>query len=53
MNLDQFDGILFKNTGREFLENKDFDWHYGFRILQLALWLGIIEEYKNVLKGVS
>jgi len=53
MNLNRFDGILFKNTGREFLENKDFDWHYGFRILQLALWLGIIEEYKNVLKDGS
>ncbi|MHC4808163.1 MAG: hypothetical protein ACYTBX_18175, partial [Planctomycetota bacterium] len=52
-NLNQFDGILFKDSGQELLENKDLDWHYGFRLLQLAVWLGIIGEYRNVLKGRS
>jgi hypothetical protein len=52
-NLNQFDGILFKDSGPELLENKDLDWHYGFRLLQLAVWLGVIEEYRNMLKGRS
>jgi len=52
-NLNQFDGILFKDSSPELLENKDLDWHYGFRLLQLAVWLGIIEEYRNVLKSRS
>lgn len=48
-NLNQFDGILFKDSCQELLENKDLDWHYGFRLLQLAVWLGIIEEYRKEL----
>ena len=49
-NLEQFDGILFKESGRALLERKDINWQYGFRLLQLAVWLGIIKEYRNVLK---
>jgi hypothetical protein len=49
-NLDRFDGVLFKESGRALLENKDINWRYGFRLLQLAVWLGIIEEYKKPLK---
>lgn len=49
-NLDQFDGVLFKESGRKLLESKDIYWQYGFRLLQLAVWLGIIKEYRNVLK---
>lgn len=52
-NLNQFDGILFKDSGPELLENKDLDWHYGFRLLQLAVWLGIIEEYRKKLWQVK
>ena len=51
VNLNQFDGILFKDSGPALLENRDLDWRYGFRLLQLAVWLGIIEEYRNMLKG--
>jgi len=46
-NLDQFDGVLFNQSGLELLCRKDIDWHYGFRILQLSIWLDIIEEYKT------
>lgn len=52
-NLDQFDGVLFKQSGRALLENKELFWEYGFRLLQLAVWLGIIEEYRDVLRGRS
>lgn len=52
-NLDQFDGILFKDSGLALLENKDLDWRYGFRLLQLAAWLGIIGEYRKKLWQVK
>jgi hypothetical protein len=47
-NLEQFDGILFKESGRALLERKDIDWRSGFRLLQLAIWLGIKENYALV-----
>lgn len=47
VNLDQFDGILFKENGRFLLERKDINWQYGFRLIQLAVWLGIIKEYRE------
>jgi len=52
-NLDQFDGMLFKESGPELLENKDLYWRYGFRLLQLAVWLGIIGEYRKKLWQVK
>ena len=53
-NLEQFDGILFKESSRNLLERKDdIEWQYGFRLLQLSVWLGIIKEYRDVLKGRS
>lgn len=50
-NLDQFDGILFNKSGRMLLNDKTIDWRYGFRLLQLAVWVKIKEEYRNVLRG--
>ncbi|MDO8302823.1 MAG: hypothetical protein Q7T18_06255, partial [Sedimentisphaerales bacterium] len=47
-NLDQFDGILFKSKGIDLLERKDIDWHCGFRLLQLAIWLKTIKGYKTI-----
>ena len=44
-NLGQFDGILFRDSGRELLECKDIHWRNGFRLLQLAIWRGIINDY--------
>jgi asparagine synthetase B (glutamine-hydrolysing) len=45
-NLDQFDGVLFKESGRVLLERKDLHWQDGFRLLQLAVWKGLIKDYK-------
>jgi len=44
-NLEQFDGILFKESGQDLLVRKDLRWQDGFRLLQLAIWLGIKENY--------
>lgn len=46
-NLDQFDGVLFRESGRDLLRRKDISWPYGFRLLQLAVWLQVIREYRN------
>ena len=47
-NLEQFDGVLFQGSSRALLEDSDIDWCYGFRLLQLAVWLDIIKEYRKV-----
>jgi hypothetical protein len=43
-NLDRLDGTLFQGKGRVLLEDKQIRWEHGFRLLQLAVWLGIMEE---------
>ena len=45
--LDEFDGMLFKERGHDLLGRKDQDWRSGFRLLQLAIWRGIIDEYRS------
>ena len=45
-NLDQFDGVLFKEKSRDLLERKDIYWPYGFRLLQLAIWRKLVESYR-------
>jgi len=52
-NLDQFDGMLFKDSGQALLGRKDISWCYGFRLLQLAVWLGVIGEYRKKLWQVK
>lgn len=44
-NLDRFDGRVFKKRGRELLYQDDIGWLNGFRLLQLAIWRGLIEKY--------
>jgi hypothetical protein len=39
--------VLFKESGRALLEDKDIDWRYGFRLIQLAVWLGINDGYRR------
>ncbi len=46
-NLSRFDGVLFKGSGQTLLEDKNLHWEHGFRLLQLAVWLGIRNEYKT------
>lgn len=45
-NLDRLDGVLFKEKGRALLEDEQTPWEAGFRLLQVAIWLGVMEEYK-------
>jgi hypothetical protein len=46
VNLEKFDGVLFREDGLNLLKRKDIDWRYGFRLLQLAIWSEITENYK-------
>lgn len=45
-NLESFDGSLFKGSGQRLLNDKNTEWRYGFRLLQLAVWKGVIKEYQ-------
>lgn len=42
-NLDQFNGYLFKGRGPDLRRRKDINWHYAFRLLQLAFWRSVVE----------
>lgn len=43
--LDDFNGLLFENAGKELLFDDNVGWLYGFRLLQLAIWRSIMEKY--------
>ena len=45
-NLEELDGILFKESGQELLTRNDLHWQDGFRLLQLAVWKGLVKDYK-------
>jgi hypothetical protein len=45
-NLDCLSGALFKDSGRALLEDKGLFWEHGFRLLQLAVWLGVVKDYR-------
>lgn len=45
-NLDQFDGQVFEGRGLDLLECKNINWREGFRLLQLAVWKSVIEDYR-------
>lgn len=44
-NLDEFDGVIFEGRGRDLLYSRNIPCMDGFRVLQLAVWRGIIREY--------
>jgi asparagine synthetase B (glutamine-hydrolysing) len=44
-NLDRLGGILFRDHGQDLLRCRDLHWRDGFRLLQLAVWLGIKGNY--------
>jgi len=48
--LDPFDGIIFKGHGRDLFGCEDIGWRNGFRILQFAIWLKIVDDYRRYLK---
>jgi hypothetical protein len=47
--LDYFDGVLFKENGQRLLNDKNTEWRYGFCLLQLAVWRGVVKEYQQIL----
>lgn len=46
-NLDEFDGVIFEGRGRDLLYSRNISCIDGFRVLQLAVWRGIIREYRE------
>lgn len=52
-NLDQFDGSLFKKCGSDMLKSENLHWRNGFRLLQIAVWNGIIKDYQTYLKNIT
>lgn len=47
-NLSSLDGVLFKGSGQVLLEDEELRWEHGLRLLQLAVWLGLVKEYRGV-----
>ena len=47
-NLNGLNGILFTGHGQDLLQFRDLYWRAGFRLLQMAIWLGIKENYTLV-----
>ncbi len=50
-NLDGWDGVLLKKKGRTLLEDRHLPWKPGFRLLQLAVWLGVMKEHAAAVHG--
>lgn len=46
-NLSCLDGVLFEGNGQALLEDTNLSWEHGFRLLQLAVWLGLRKEYAS------
>lgn len=46
-NLDEFDGVIFEGRSRDLLYSRNIPCKDGFRVLQLAVWRGIIGEYRE------
>jgi hypothetical protein len=44
-NLDEFNGVLFAGRSQDLLQNKNLYWRAGFRLLQMAIWLGVRKNY--------
>jgi len=45
--LKRLENSIFKTDPSEIILRKNLHWEYGFRLLQLGLWLKIIEEYNE------
>jgi hypothetical protein len=51
--LGQFDGCLFNNCGKDPLKTDNLHWRNAFRLLQVAVWKGIVEDYRKQLKIIA
>ena len=45
-SLNEWDEKLFKERGRDLFECEDLKWSGRFRLLQLAIWKGMVDDYK-------
>jgi hypothetical protein len=45
-DLDRFDGLLFAGPGRMLLNDGRLGWEPGFRLLQMAVWLNLMKDYR-------
>lgn len=50
-NLDPLDGVVFHTSARDLLRSREIPWTCGFRLLQLAVWLGIFRQYGSAGAG--
>jgi hypothetical protein len=46
-NLARFEKQAIRGTAEEWLAGPDKNWRVNYRILQLAVWLGIVREYRE------
>jgi len=46
--LDQFDGRVFTGHGRDLLKRKDMHWNDSFRLLQLAVWRKVTDDFRKL-----
>jgi hypothetical protein len=52
-NLEQFDGSLFYKCGKDLLKSDNLHWRNGFRLLQMAVWKGIVEDNRKQFKRIT
>lgn len=52
-NIDEFDGKLFKQHGRDLLKSKQLRFEWGFRLLQLAIWRHLVKDYRQYIKEIA
>jgi len=45
-HLNDLDGVLFRGRGQLILEDKELYWEYGLRLLQMAVWMALVKEYR-------
>lgn len=45
-HLNDLNGMLFNGCGQALLNDKELSWEYGLRLLQLAVWKGLVKEYR-------
>jgi len=46
-NIRRIDSFLFRKNALQLLKDKNTDWRFGFRLLQMSIWLGMIQEYRR------
>jgi hypothetical protein len=50
-NLRSFEATVFRADPRTLWASPDLNWLHGFRLVQLALWKSVVQEYRTAAKG--